>query len=335
MILKSLFLRNFRSYEEKEFSFSPGLNLFIGQNGIGKTNLLEAILFLSTGRSFRTPHLTDLIRHGETFFYIEAELVEEKTIHHRLLITFDGIAKKLTYNNTQYGSFTPLLGLLPSVLYAPSDSELITSPTSRRRFLNLPLVQADPLYVHHLSRYTRALKQRNALLKSKDPQGIEPFEQELAHSAAFLIAKRAAWIASLSVSSYLAKLTHEKESASAFYHPSSDPATYRALLEKNRRRELLFGSTLAGPHRDDVALEINGRSAKLYASEGQKKTLIAALRLAEWELLSQSKRAPALLAIDDLGLHLDPVRQEHLEALLPTFGQVFVTSPRPLLSSLL
>lgn len=331
MHLKSLYLRNFRNYEEAEVSFHPQINLLHGENAQGKTNLLEAIYFIATGRSFRTQHLQELIRTDQPFFYLEAT-VERDAVSQTFKLSFDGQNRKLQTDANTYSSFHPLLGVLPSVLYTPQDTEIISgTPAIRRRFLNLHLAQSDPLYVHHLTRFWRAMKQRNCLLRLKDASALECWEIEMAHSAHYLWHKRVEMIEGLKMSfeKQSARLSASKEVHTIRFLPSypSEIAAYLQQLQKNRGREMDLGLTLTGPHRDDLTLWIDGKPARLFASEGQKKTAIAALRLAEWERLSQSIGAPALLGIDDLGLHLDERRQTLLRATLEELGQVFVTAP--------
>lgn len=331
MHLKSLYLRNFRNYEEAEVHFGPRINLLHGENAQGKTNLLEAIYFIATGRSFRTQHLTELIRSGQPFFYLEATL-ERDGVTQTFKISFDGQNRKLQTDANTYTSFHPLLGTLPSVLYTPQDTEIISgTPAIRRRFLNLHLAQSDPLYVHHLTRFWRAMKQRNCLLRLKDSSALECWEIEMAHSAQVLLQKRTEMIEGLKAcfEKQSARLAGGKEAHEIRFHPSypAEISAYLQQLKKNRAREMDLGLTLTGPHRDDLTLLIDAKPARLYASEGQKKTAIAALRLAEWDRLTESVGAPALLGIDDLGLHLDERRQTLLRASLEELGQVFVTAP--------
>lgn len=331
MFLKSIYLRNFRNWTDAEVSFSPTLNIFYGENAQGKTNLLEAIYLIAVGRSFRAEQLNDLIRRGESFFFLEAK-IEKEGIEHTIQISFDGAAKKLTLDNNGYTTLQHLIGLLPSVLYTPTDTDLVDgAPTFRRRFLNLHLAQSDPLYIHHFSRYWRAMKQRNSLLKSKILAGIESFEFEMASSAHYLLQKREQLIDQLQapLASLGKQLSGKNEHYEIRFIPSQPPTreAYLLQLQKNRPRELILSQTLTGPHRDDFTLSINGHPAKGFASEGQKKTAAAALRFAEWTLLSQSTQTKALLGVDDLGLHLDENRQTHFRSMLESLGQVFVTTP--------
>jgi DNA replication and repair protein RecF len=332
IFLKSLYLRNFRNYSEAEATFSPKLNVLYGENGEGKTNVLEAIYLLSTGRSFRTEALSELIRQGETFFLIEGTLFKEG-MEHTIQISFDGTQKRLLLDKNNYPSFQPLLGLLPSVLHTPSDRELIEgSPAIRRRFLNLHLAQRNLLYVHHLARYWKAMKQRNAWLKSKESDAIDCWEIEMATSAAYLQEARHHLIDALGalLQRRSEALSLELERHEIRFYPSQ-PRTaeqYLAQLQKHRLREQQLGFTLTGPHRDDFSLLIGGKEARMFASEGQKKTSLSALRLAEWELFTKTNETPPLFGLDDFGIHLDSKREAALKEEVGQLGQVFVTTPQ-------
>ncbi len=328
MHLKALYLRNFRNYAEAEVLLSPRRNVFYGDNAQGKTNLLEAIYLIATGRSYPPQHLSQLIRETESFFFIEAEIFRDG-VSQTIQITFDGQNRRVQLNGNAYTSFHPLLGILPSVLYTPYDIELITgSPAERRRFLNLHLAQSDPLYVHHLTRFWRAMKQRNCLLRAKSAASLDCWEAEMVQSAAYIVQARQEMVDELKTP--LEKQSHHLSGGHeihALHFQISQSKNYLQQLQRNRSREMELGMTLSGPHRDDLSLLIDQKPARLFASEGQKKTAIAALRLAEWERLSKRVQVPALLGIDDLGLHLDETRQKLLQSSLDQLGQVFITTP--------
>lgn len=331
MFLKSLYLKNFRNFEEIELHFSGGINIFWGNNAVGKTNLLEAIFLLSTGRSHRSQHLSELIREGAPSFYLEGEIVQNGVTQHSKLF-FDGKNKKLQIHANTYSSFAPLLGSLPLIFLSPLDSELISgSPALRRRLANLHLAQSDPLYVYHLTRFWRAMKQRNCLLRSSRNEPIDCWEAEMVHSASFLYQARLQWIEELKapLEKHGRLLSSMQENHVLRYHPSS-LENYPQLLEKNRQRDKELGITTVGPHRDDLSFWIGNRSARLFGSEGQKKTTIAALKLAEWDRMVHRLSCSPLMAIDDLGLALDQTRQKQFRETLEKIGQVFITTPIPL-----
>ena len=342
MWLQHLILRNFRNYEQAQASFGPFVNVIYGDNGQGKTNLLEAIHLVSTGRSFRTKRLSDLIRKGANYFYLEAHFVKDG-ISQSIKVFYNEQSRKVQCNNTVYNHFTSLLGALPSVLLSPEDHALMSgSPADRRKFIDLHIAQSDPLYVYHLSRYFRALKQRNHLLKSRSESTLGAWEAAMAPSAAYVIKKRKEAIFDLSspINQWMESLSLGKDSLSTQYDsncPSREASgdnLSEFLLgqwEKNRKREIHLGSTLLGPHRDDLSMTISEKDAKNFSSEGQKRCGSAALRFAQWEQLFQWIETKPLLSIDDFGIQLDPERQKLLQRKLPGFGQVFLTTPVALL----
>lgn len=334
MLVKKLFLKDFRRFGEASFEFSPTINWIVGENAQGKTTILEALCLLSTGRSFRTAHLKELIREGCSSFWIEAE-IEKDSVLQRLAISFDGETKRILHNQTSYSHFAPIIGFFPSVMLVPGDRELISGPPHlRRQFLNVHLAQSSPSYVKQLMRYHRALKQRNALLRQKITMGIEPWESVLAEAAHQLILMRAETARELRPPIDI--LSGERDHLSCEYHcsiPLDPPDTICERLvtewQKHRPKEMETGTTLIGPHRDDLRFYLGKKNAKIVASEGQKHTIAAALRLAEWQRLKEITGMPPFMAIDDFGIHLDPFRQQQLKSQLTELGQVFLSSPSP------
>jgi DNA replication and repair protein RecF len=335
MILKSLHLRNFRNYKNESITFSPGINILYGSNAVGKTNLLEAIYLLSTGKSFRTNNMKEIIMEGEKYFSIIAE-IEKEGITQIIKVYYDIKTKKAQYNASTYSSFTNLLGILLTTIHTASDIELIThSPILRRRFLNIHLAQKDPLYVHHLSRYSRAIKNRNSLLRHKNNTTIKAWEKIMAKSAIYLTNKRKEALAQLVsyINSYHHKLTNKNEEIDVRYLPSIEEQDasedkYLLTLKNNREKEFLYKFTLVGPHRDDFAIYLDNKNAKNFASEGQKMTSTYALKLAEWEMLSSNFNEKALMLFDDIGAFLDNVRKKLLiELISNNMPQAFVTTP--------
>ncbi len=337
MFLKRLLLRNFRNYAKVEAFFSPSVNWIQGDNGQGKTNLLEAVHFISTGRSFRTNNLSDLIRFGETFFYLEAEFQKEG-ISQTIKVYYDENNRKIQYNQTVYPTLTSLLGIFPSVLLSPDDLSLISgSPAERRRFLDLHIAQTDPVYVHHLGRYFKAMKQRNHLLRSKSEASIYSWEQMMTQSANYLIPRRLNAVSALQTPAkrWMQILSRHQEAIGIQYQSSlSLPQQeneriehFQALWKKTRLKEMHAGTTLIGPHRDDLLIHLSEKPAKVFSSEGQKRSCISSLRFAQWEHMAQILGHAPVLGIDDFGIQLDPKRQTQLKTQLLQFKQVFLTSP--------
>jgi len=337
MLLERLYLKNFRNYTEATISFGPKINVIRGNNAQGKTNLLEALYLLGTGRSFRTQHLCDLIRQGEKYFYLKAEFIKEE-IPQVVQIFFDGETRRIQINHRDYAAFSSLMGLFPTVLHAPEDIFLISgAPSDRRRFINVHIAQTDPLYVHHLLRYHKAMKQRNTLLKQKNEQGIQSWEQAMALSAGYLVGKRQKTVTSLNgfLQDEMKGLSSDQDKLEIRYLPPYPiqekeeelSSFFCALWKKQRQRELYLGTTLSGPHRDDLLILLNQKPAKNFSSEGQKKCCATALRFAEWQRLKSMISSFPLLSLDDFEVHLDAQRQHYLKSELKNFGQVFLTSP--------
>ena len=332
MQLEKVILSDFRNYIREEISFSSGLNCIQGNNAEGKSNLLESIYLISTGKSFRTTQLQQLIRHSQKKLQIEAHFSKEG-ISHSLIISYGADRRNLKYNQTSYSSFLPLLGILPCILLTPEDISIITGgPAERRRFLDLHLSQIDPLYIHHLGRYYKAMKQRNALLKKQEEKGLAPWEQIMAISASYLIEKRIETLSFLkpSIENTISLLSEKQEIFSWQYENSLsflDPSQILKQWALHRKKELLLGTSLLGPHRDDIFLYIDNQEIKTYCSEGQKRSCTVALRLAEWERFQISFGSPPLFGIDDFGVHLDHKRTFLLNQILKKLGQVFLTAP--------
>ena len=342
LCINRLLLRNFRNYSQADVTFSPLTNVIQGDNGQGKTNLLEAIHFVSTGRSFRTNNLSDLIYFGQNFFYLEAEFHKDD-VTQTLKIYYDTTVRKVQYNQTTHSTLTSLLGILPSVLLSPDDLSLVTGgPSERRRFLDLYIAQTDPLYLDHLGRYFKAMKQRNHLLRAKSESAIDIWEQMMAQSASYLIQKRKQATASLKppASQWMKILSNHQDSIKIHYQSSLSPienddstAHFQKMWQKSRAREMHMGLTMIGPHRDDLLFDLAEKSAKIFSSEGQKRSCISALRFAQWEQMAESLGYLPILGIDDFGIQLDKTRQLQLNNHLSKFKQVFLTSPFSLQNS--
>ena len=260
-------------------------------------------------------------------------LFSRHAVSQNLAISVSEEKKKITLNSTNYPNFSSLLGVLQGVVFTTEDLNLIKGgPTYRRLFLDIQLAQIDPLYVYHLARYTRALKQRNALLKIRSVQTIEIWEHELAKSASYLMQRRRTLCQSLNISSQekLKALTPTKDKLKIAYKPSypdSDINQIFAHLNNQRKRDLEKYSSQTGLHRDDIYLELNAKDLRHYSSEGQKLSCVAALKLAEWSELKKRSSEEPLFLIDDLGACLDADRTARFLEILKSLGQCFISSP--------
>jgi DNA replication and repair protein RecF len=339
MYIKSLYLHNFRLYQEAYFEFSPHLNIICGPNAVGKSSLLEAIHFLGSGRSFRSPQTSHLIRASAAHFYLEAFFVKHG-IEQKVRVSYSAAEKKIFFNNTPSSSLSSLYGLLLNVILSPTDLEIISgSPQGRRSFIDEQISQSDPLYLHHLMRYSKAMRQRNHLLKAKILTSIESWEHEMALSAAYILQKRRllmdqitppaqelhSWISEESTPLLLSLKASGKPPLDAELVKNS----YLELYQKNRYREMAVASTLYGPHRDDMAIFIGDLEARSFASEGQKRSCAAALRLAEWQQLAVRCEEKPVMLIDELGANLDQKRYKKLLYHFENLSQIFVTATEP------
>ena len=336
MHLRSLYLQNFRNYREAYVEFSPSVNFICGPNAQGKTTLLEAIHYLMIGRSFRARLPQELIRIGEQAFFLEA-IFSKENVEQTLRVHVEGKSRKMRHNQTFLPNSSSLLGIMQGVLMTPDDIDLIKgSPSTRRQFLDIQLAQSDPLYVHYLSRYIRAMRQRNHLLKQKAPATLESWEHEMAQAASYLVMQRRHLLTSLQLHCQVAhqELTGETQELQLKYISSVSQCKdeheikqkYIEHMKKNRIRELSLGYTLSGPHKDDFWIGIGELDARYFASEGQQRSCVAALRIGEWKRLKESLGDFPLFMLDDIGISLDQNRKERLIEHLAHFGQVFLTT---------
>lgn len=331
MLLHKLRVRNFRLFEDQELSLERGVNLILGNNAVGKTTLLEAIYLLVTGSSFRALQPKEMVRKDAFQCHVELHFTKADFLQ-KLSYSFSAEEKRVKYNGNPLTSATSLLGLIQAVLLAPQDIDLIRgSPALRRHYLDVQLSQVDPLYVHHLIRYKKALKQRNYLLRQKKVHSLCLFEASLAQSAAYIVGRRRKVCDQLEtrLAPLYESIAGRNEKIALHYQGEESPTPERFLehYAKSRQRELDLGYTLAGPHKDDLQLFLNGKEARLFASEGEMRTLAMVLKLAEWQAIHEEMEEPPLLLLDDFGLSLDIHRLQALSKHLSGLGQVIITSP--------
>jgi DNA replication and repair protein RecF len=343
----------FRNYAEATVRFGPGLNIIHGQNAQGKTNLLEAIATLALTRSPRTMTMSDLLLWGHDAALAEAE-VARPPANLTLAARFqrDASSGRVTRTVVVDGKPRParsVLGLCPVVLFWPEDLALVRSgPEGRRRFLDVILAQTDPQSAWHMSRYRRVLEQRNALLHQVRTGGsgrdaLSGFTSELATHGAWLAQARSRLVVALAplAAAALHDLSGQRERITLRYAPAHADAipediaeAERSLLDTLRMRaaeEIARGITLAGPHRDDVAIDLDGRAARGSASQGQQRSIVLACKLAEVRYLQDRAGVGPVILLDDVLSELDPQRREQLLAILAAGGsnQVLVTTTEP------
>lgn len=332
MRLRRITLQHFRNVAFADLALAGDRHFFVGPNGQGKTNLLEAAGFLFALRSFRTADNRALIAHGQPEAAIACELTHERRGDTRVLIKLRPGGKEVTCDDDRVPRLADYLGHFPAVVFSSQDQLLVRgSPGTRRRWLDLVLAATDAAYFTTLQNYHRALAGRNALLKrSASASELLAFEHPLADAAASLTASRTTGIQILSthVAAAYARLADDLEPAAFTYAPDAiaiDAAAWAALFERNRPRDLVMKTTLAGPHRDDCELRVSNRPAREFASEGQQRSLALSLRLAEVEYLATHTGVQPLLLADDVLGELDPDRRRRFWEALGENRQVIAT----------
>ena len=344
MKIDSLYLRNFRNYEEAEISFVPGVNLLIGDNANGKTNLLEAVTYLSEGKAFRTRREQELIRFGADFAELKAKVFSGEREQELRAVLFAGRRpRQLFLNGVKKKSGAELAGVLTSVLFCPEDLWVLKKGAApRRKLLDRVICQLRPGYDTALSEYERLLSQKSAVLKDwhENPQLLDilpEYNLRLIQVGALLISYRARFLTALekAAARYHAEFSGGKEQLTLTYHTVStieDPFAAPEILRQqladhmnsHRQAELNSGQCLSGPHKDDFIAALNGLPMAQYASQGQTRTATISIKLAEREILRRDTGEEPVLLLDDVLSELDPGRQDFVLNKLSS-GQVFIT----------
>jgi len=346
MFLKTIHLRQFRNYHDQRVAFLAPKTILVGDNAQGKSNLLEAVELLSTLRSHRMGSDRDFIAEGEAFSQIHASL-ERQMGSSELTLTLRRNGRRSVALNGEYlRRQIDFLGVLNAVQFSSLDLELVRgSPEKRRHWLDTLLLQLEPVYAHILQQYNQVLRQRNALLKkardcsptARNPE-LAVWDAQLVATGVRVIRRRARAIARLAplAAAWHSSISGSKEILQIKYTPNvpleqnSSETLQLAFVEKLQQRtvaEQHQGTTLVGPHRDEVELVINNTPARLYGSQGQQRTLVLSLKLAELKLIEEVVGEPPLLLLDDVLAELDPSRQNQLlEAIADRFQTLITTT---------
>jgi len=339
MQLKQLSLMNFRNYHEVTIKFSDGIHVLFGENGAGKTSILEAIHYLALTKSFRTGNDRNLILTSEKMFRVQGvfQNSQGQTLKVAIAYSIDS-GKRLTVNQQSPQTFSEYIGEVPVVLLHPADLRLSQgSPQHRRRFLDVLLSQSSKVYLHHLIQYNRSLKQRNQLLQDPltEVQLLRSWEENLVNYGVELIVRRREAAARLGemVTRYYRQISKSNDLVTIDYRTNVPGTTeaeiargYRETFDEKRHREQAYGTTLVGPHRDDLMFLLNGTPMREYASQGEHKTLVIALKLAEFHFLQEQRASSPMLLFDDIFGELDGNRIRLMLHQLSNIGQVFVTT---------
>jgi len=346
MILRKLSILNYKNISEATLELSPKMNCFIGHNGVGKTNLLDAVYYLSFCRSASNPVDSQVIRHDAPFCMIEGVYTEHSDSadvsdgsDYSEIISVGmkrGVKKHFKRNKKEYKRLSEHIGLIPLVMVSPSDTLLIEGVSEeRRRLMDMVIAQYDRQYIEHLNRYNTALIQRNTLLRKAeevpyDPALMQIWEEQMAFEGEHLYHCRQAFVDELTpvFQEYYQQISQHREEVSLHYVSHCQRGALLDVIQRDRMKDLAVGYSLHGVHRDDLEFSLAGHQMKREGSQGQNKTYVIALKLAQFEFLKRtaSKTTPLLL-LDDIFDKLDADRVEQIVRLVSSdnFGQIFIT----------
>ncbi len=334
MILNRITILNYKNLEQVELSFSPKLNCLFGRNGMGKTNLLDALYFLSFCKSAGNPVDSQNIRHEADFFMIQGFYEEENGELEEIYCGMKRRQKKqFKRNKKEYSRLADHIGFIPLVMVSPADQELILGGSEeRRRFMDVVISQFDKAYLEALIRYNKALAQRNVLLKSDLPVDEELFsvwEEMMAQAGEVVFAKREAFIREFTpiFQDFYAYISQEHEAVTLTYESHARDTSLYEVIRQSRQRDQIMGFSLKGIHKDELVMQLGGYPLRREGSQGQNKTYLVALKLAQFDFLKRMGRTTPLLLLDDIFDKLDAHRVEQIVKLVAgkRFGQIFIS----------
>ena len=334
MILKKLTILNYRNIATAELEFSPKVNCFVGQNGEGKTNVLDAIYFLSLTKSTANSIDSANIRHGEEMMMVQG-IYDLNGIEEEISIGMKQHQKKhVRRNKKEYKRLTEHIGLLPLIIASPNDATIISGGSEeRRRLMDMVISQYDTEYMTALLTYNKALQQRNAMLKAEEepnPDIMNIYEEMMAENGERIYAKRQAFIEEFTpvFQQFYAVISGGNEQVSLRYNSHCQPGPLLDIIQRDRQKDRIVGYSLHGIHKDDLEMNLDGYPIKREGSQGQNKTYMISLKLAQFDFLKRtgSKTTPLLL-LDDIFDKLDAQRVEQIVSLVSgdAFGQIFIT----------
>lgn len=335
MKINNISLKDYRNYDELNLSFNEQLNIFIGENAQGKTNLLESIYFLALTRSPRTSAEKELIRwHCDKALVGGTILKDTGKIQLEILLSNKG--RKTKVNHLEQKKLSEYVGKMNVVLFSPEDLELVKgSPAKRRRFIDIELGQINPIYLYDLSQYNRILKQRNSYLKNDkiDDIFLAVLDEQIAQAGSKVILARNKFIKHLEKNAQKLhqKISHGKEILTLNYQTQFEISEkleqdFIKELKRNRKREIFQKATLIGPHRDELIFNVNNNAVATYGSQGQQRTTALSIKLAEIELMKEEVGEYPILLLDDVMSELDNQRQIDLLQAVLGKTQTFVTT---------
>ena len=335
MILEKLTILNYKNIGEVTLDFSPKVNCFIGHNGGGKTNVLDAIHYLSFCRSSISNTDSQVIRHGEEFFMLEGRYATDEGEPEIVYCGMKrGTKKHFKRNGKEYRRLSEHIGLIPIVMVAPADNMIIDGQSEeRRRLMDMVISQFDHAYIDHLSRYTKALQQRNSLLRQDeepDASLLDVLEEQMGYEGECVFAAREAFVNELIpvFQRYYEAISGGREEVGISYESHCRRGPLCEVIRRDRFKDRAVGYSLHGVHRDDLLFTLGSHQMKREGSQGQNKTFAVALKLAQFDFLKRTaSRTTPLLLLDDIFDKLDSDRVERIVEIVSAsgFGQIFVT----------
>ena len=335
MILQHLSILNYKNISSADLHLSAKLNCFFGMNGMGKTNLLDAVYYLSFWKSSTAPSDSQNILHGEDMLMIQGEYVNEQGDPEEIYCGFKRGKKKIfKHNKKEYRKLSEHIGFIPLVMISPADSTLISGGSEeRRKFMDMVISQYDKTYLHELIKYNKSLEQRNAMLKgdnSPNEELMSLLEEMMAASGNTVYEKRKDFTNKLTPifnRIYAFISGNECENVSLGYTSHATDGKLLETIRSNRDKDRIMGFSLKGIHKDDIEMSLNGYPMKKEGSQGQNKTFLTALKLAQFYFLKQNGHTVPILLLDDIFDKLDKVRVENIITLVSgeDFGQIFIS----------
>ena len=333
LVIQEVVLTNFKNYPEARFGLGNKFNLITGLNGVGKTNLLDAIYYICVGKSYFTPYDQRVVRQDETFFRLEADISRAESLHKAIIKVRPGSLKELLIDGILVNRISEHLGFIPVVFSAPRDIDLVIGSSQfRRRYFDHLLCQVDPSYLKALMTYNHLLLMRNAALKQGFPdlrRMIQTYDEQMAPLAALIYEKRK-WLVEIFeplLRQTYVTLSDHKETVEMRFQSNLHQYPYEIAVDMSWESDKNSMRSNAGIHKDDYELSIKNMSAREFGSQGQIKSLIFALHLSKYALLREQSGYKPLLMLDDIFEKLDERRLHRLMEILTddTFGQVFIS----------
>jgi len=336
MFLKKLSLLNYKNFSAQNFDFDAKINCFVGNNGIGKTNILDAIYHLSFSKSYFNPVASQNIKHGEDFFVIDGEFKKEERTEKIVCSLKRGMKKVVKRNGKAYEKFSDHIGFLPLVIISPADSNLIKEGSdTRRKFIDGVISQSDKSYLKTLIKYSKILSQRNSLLKyfavnhTFDTTTLAVYNEQLAAFGSEIFNKRTAFLKIFIpiFKEQYAAISGQKEEVNITYDSKLIETDLLTLLKKNIEKDRALQYTSVGIHKDDMSFEIAEYPIKKFGSQGQQKSFLIALKLAQFNFIKEQAKTTPILLLDDIFDKLDESRVAHIVTLVDdeNFGQIFIS----------